>query len=259
MLTFVMLLPASAHAGVLRGVIWPTRAEAARVTAARATGSYATRPARRTGFFAWLTQPVPASEQVSGNPPGVHPSRTTVSASPVQPGLKRQIAMREAIVYLQTVPPKVESGLAAKVNHDRNRHNARIVQANSTFTPRVTAVTAGSPVEFQNLDRVWHNAFSVSRANRFDLGKYPPGRVDTVQFDHPGLVNLHCDIHPEESGFVLVVPNHAYVRPDSLGRFTLPKLPPGPYILRLWHPRLGENSFPIEMPRHGDLNVDVAF
>ena len=39
--------------------------------------------------------------------------------------------------------------------------------------PRITAVTAGTTVEFPNLDGIFHNVFSVSPVKRFDLGKYP--------------------------------------------------------------------------------------
>ena len=113
-------------------------------------------------------------------------------------------------------------------------------------------------MEFLNLDRVYHNAFSVSSARRFDLGKYPPGRADTVLFEHAGIVNMHCDIHPEELGFVVVVPNHAVARPDSDGVFTLPALPRGSYTVHVWHPRRGERKRSFEVPRHGDVLLELG-
>lgn len=78
-------------------------------------------------------------------------------------------------------------------------------------------------------------------------------------FDRAGVANLHCDIHPDESGFVVVVPNHAFARPDSLGRFALPKLPKGDYTLHVWHPRLGEITRDVTMPKHGDLKIELRF
>ena len=38
--------------------------------------------------------------------------------------------------------------------------------------PRVLPVCAGTRVRFQNMDRVYHNAFSISPAMKFDIGKY---------------------------------------------------------------------------------------
>jgi len=235
-----------ASAGAVRGVIWPTAAEAHRAAAARAA-----QPARPSGLWAWLTQPP------TPPPPATAPAPK--HKGPTMPPLRPQPALREAVVWLDTVPDKVERGLDSRWRNDIGRRNPRIVQIDLHFTPRVSAVAAGTSVEFQNLDRVWHNVFSVSRASRFDLGKCPPGRIDTVRFASPGLVNLHCDIHPEETAFVMVVPNHAYVRPDSLGRFALPKLPAGHYQLRLWHPRLGERTHAFDMPKHGDVELDLSF
>jgi hypothetical protein len=167
----------------------------------------------------------------------------------------------DAVVYLQKIPENVEKKLSKTGFIFRKPlRPQRIVQRNLRFVPRVVATAAGSLVEFENLDRVYHNTFSVSSAKRFDLGKYKPGTLDSVLFDRAGVVNLHCDIHPDESGFVVVVPNHAFARPDSLGRFVLPpKLPKGDYTLHVWHPRLGEFSRAVTMPAHGDLKLELKF
>ena len=181
----------------------------------------------------------------------------------VSPAAKESVApqrrVKEAVVYLERIPEKVERKLTRRRWWKRAPRLPRIVQADLRFTPRVLAAAAGTRVEFANLDRVFHNTFSVSAARRFDLGKYPPGHVDTVAFDRAGVANLHCDIHPQESGFVVVLPNHAFTRPDSLGRFTLPKLPAGSYTVRVWHPRFGELRRNVTMPSQGDLSVDLTY
>jgi plastocyanin len=165
----------------------------------------------------------------------------------------------DAVVYLDKIPEKVEKKLTKPGLFRKARRPPRIVQRDLHFVPRVLATAVGGLVEFENLDRVYHNTFSVSAAKRFDLGKYAPGRLDTVVFDRVGVANLHCDIHPDESGFVVVVPNHAFTRPDSLGRFTLPKLPRGEYTVHVWHPRLGEFTRAVTMPKHGDLKLELKF
>lgn len=161
----------------------------------------------------------------------------------------------EAVVYLEAVPAKIEKQLAKKAR--KTRHV--IVQQRMTFIPRVTTVAVGDSVRIENRDNVYHNAFSVSPARRFDLGKYPPGHITTMAFDDPGVINLHCDIHPKMMAFVVVLGNHAYVMPDSTGRFELPKIPDGDYTLKVWHPRLGARSKSVKMPRKGNLEVDLKF
>jgi len=176
--------------------------------------------------------------------------------------LRPQRGVTDAVIYIERIPDKVEKKLASPGGWFRRKTTPRaprIVQKNQSFTPRVLAVAAGSDVEFQNLDRVYHNAFSVSPAKRFDLGKYPPGRADTVRFGKPGVVNLHCDIHPQMVGYVVVTPNHAFSRPDSLGRYQLPKLPPGDYTVRVFHPRLGELTREVTVPKRGDLALDIRY
>lgn len=175
---------------------------------------------------------------------------------------RHQRGVTESVIYIEKVPEAVERRLTGPgwslFRKPQKPWVPRILQKDRMFTPRVLAVPSGTRVEFLNLDRVYHNAFSVSTARRFDLGKYPPGRSDTVQFEQPGVVNLHCDIHPDMMGFIVVTPNHAYDRPDSLGRFVLPKLPPGPYTLRVWHPRKSEIRRAIVVPKRGDLQLDLA-
>jgi plastocyanin len=172
-----------------------------------------------------------------------------------------QRGVTDAVVYIQALPEKVERKLAHPGWFGRKRaaKTVRVIHQNRRVVPRVLAVTAGTRVEFRNLDRVYHNLFSVSAARHFDLGKYAPGHRDTIAFEQPGVANLHCDIHPDEIAYVVVLANHAYDRPDSSGSFRLPKLPAGKYLLRSWHPLRGELSREVEMPKRGNLAIDLTY
>lgn len=197
----------------------------------------------------WMNRKAPAAAKTMTQPSAI---------------ARLQRGVTESVIYLEKVPEPVERRLSGRggfafFRRPARQGIARVVQKNRAFTPRVLVIPAGTAVEFQNLDRVYHNAFSVSTARRFDLGKYPPGRMDTVRFERSGVVNLHCDIHPDMLGYIVVTPNHAFVRPDSVGRFALPKLPPGAYTVRVWHPRRGEIRRAIEMPRRGDVALDLNF
>ncbi len=178
---------------------------------------------------------------------------------------RSQRGIGDAVVWIEQVPEKLERRLASGgrrwfwQKRSAETKLASVVQRGHLFAPRVLVVTVGSRVEFRNADHVYHNVFSVAAAKRFDLGKNAPGAADTIAFEKPGVVNLHCDIHPEELGFVVVVPNHFLARPDSLGAFTLPALTPGTYRLHAWHPRLGELKRSIDVPKHGDVGLQLVF
>lgn len=106
-----------------------------------------------------------------------------------------------------------------------------------TYAPRVLPVPKGTKVSFPNQDRVLHNVFSVSGANRFDLDLYGPGKSRSHTFEEPGLVRVFCNVHRDMVGFVWVLETPFFVRPDSAGRFTLDGLPKGSGTLSVWHER----------------------
>jgi hypothetical protein len=168
----------------------------------------------------------------------------------------------EAVIYVEKVAPEVERRLTGGrrflfFRKERPPDVLNVVQR-KRFEPRVAAAVVGTRVAFVNLDRVYHNVFSVSASRRFDLGKNAPGSRDTVEFGRSGVVNLHCDIHPEEQGYLVVTPNHAYARPDSLGRWRLPKLPAGRYTVRMFHPTRGELTREVVMPARGDVTLQLV-
>jgi plastocyanin len=159
----------------------------------------------------------------------------------------------DAVVYIDSLPPP----LAKK--WERRRSKASVVQRNRRFTPRVTAVTAGTTVAFLNRDDVYHNVFSVSPVKRFDLGKYPPRAINQVTFNRPGVVNLFCDIHPGMAAYVLVLPHRLFVRPTADGAFELPPLPYGVYDLIAWHPSCGRVVRRVTVDVRGTVDVAMRF
>ena len=89
-------------------------------------------------------------------------------------------------------------------------------------------VQAGTQVVFPNLDTVFHNVFSTSPRNAFDLGSYGGGdKPRSVVMTAPGLVEIFCNVHQKMNANVMVVPNNLYtkVRPD--GTFRMENVPVG--------------------------------
>jgi plastocyanin len=103
-------------------------------------------------------------------------------------------------------------------------------QKNKTFTPRLLGVPAGSSVEFPNDDGIFHNVFSLSGPQPFDLGLYRGGDSQSRTFAQSGTYRVFCNIHPNMSALILVVPTPYVALPAPDGRFVL-ELPPGRYRL----------------------------
>jgi hypothetical protein len=132
-------------------------------------------------------------------------------------------------------------------------------QADHQFLPRVLPVAIGTMVRFENRDRVYHNAFSISPARIFDIGKYAPHQSREVKFDTPGVVQLYSDIDPSMAGFVFVTPTPFFTQPDAMGVFRLANLPRGTYTLKVWHPTLGRLTRQVQLPPQGDADVTLRF
>ena len=130
-----------------------------------------------------------------------------------------------------------------------------IVMENKTFTPRLEVVPLGGEIQFPNRDDIMHNAFSLSRGNRFDLGLYKSGASKSQRFDSPGLVRLYCNIHPQMSAFVIVVESPYFSRVAANGTYRIEGIPPGVYTVKVWHEK-GETEKRVMVGEQGAEDVD---
>lgn len=97
-------------------------------------------------------------------------------------------------------------------------------QRNKAFAPRVLGVPAGTVVSFPNDDDIFHNVFSLSPGNAFDLGLYRAGASKSRTFASPGVVRIFCNIHPQMTALVVAAPTPWVVTtgPDGAWRLDLP-------------------------------------
>jgi plastocyanin len=135
---------------------------------------------------------------------------------------------------------------------------ATVIMKGKQFLPRVTVVPVGSTVTFPNEDPIFHNAFSVSGDNRFDLDLYKRPKAGSFTFKYPGVVRVYCNIHPQMSAVVLVVDNAFHTRPSADGAFSIPDVPAGQYSLRAWHERGGEAALDVTVPKTGEVGATLA-
>jgi plastocyanin len=127
-----------------------------------------------------------------------------------------------------------------------------IKQKEKQFAPRVAVVPVGTRLSFPNLDAVFHNVFSKSPGNAFDLGGIKAGeKPGSVVVSQPGHVEIFCNIHSKMRADVLVVPSgyYAKVRPD--GSFELPSVPIGTRKVVLWGPSLKPASQRVDVTPGG--------
>jgi plastocyanin len=167
------------------------------------------------------------------------------------PAPRRSSDHRRSVVYLETAPRAAFD--------TREEPRARLDQRDEAFVPHVLAIVAGTTVDFPNNDVTYHNVFSLSKANTFDLGRYAVGKSRSVRFDRPGIVRVFCDIHSHMSAFILVFSHRYFAVTDEEGRFRLEDVPPGTYTVVAWNESLPQESRRVVVPETGgDIEANFS-
>ncbi|MBI2566976.1 MAG: methylamine utilization protein [Candidatus Schekmanbacteria bacterium] len=114
------------------------------------------------------------------------------------------------------------------------QHVAEIDQRGLRFVPHVLAIPLGTTVSFPNNDPIRHNVFSPSETRMFNLGTYHPGESRSVRFDHPGIVEILCNVHPDMLAYVVVLDTPYFGVSSATGAFRITDIPAGGYSLSVW-------------------------
>jgi plastocyanin len=155
-----------------------------------------------------------------------------------------------SVVYLESAP--------RGAFEEREPGRATMDQRNETFVPHVLAITVGTRVDFPNDDRLYHNVFSLSKAKRFDLGRYAAGKSNSVVFDRPGIVRVFCDIHSHMNAFILVFSHPFFALTDAEGRYQISNVPPGTYNVIAWNEGTASDPRPVTVPDGAAAELDFS-
>jgi plastocyanin len=121
---------------------------------------------------------------------------------------------------------------------DGPQEHVVIDQRKMAFIPHLVAVQQGTTVDFLNSDPVGHNVYwpSISGNKKLshNLGTWPKGEKKPFQFNDLGVASLLCNVHPEMSGYVVVVPTPYFAVTDKDGNFEIKGIPAGKYTLKTW-------------------------
>lgn len=132
-------------------------------------------------------------------------------------------------VYIDAVPGK---------KFDAPSQHVTVDQSKMKFVPHVAVVLQGTTVDFLNSDPVGHNVYWPSiggnKKLQHNLGTWPKGERKSFQFNDLGAASLLCNVHPEMSGYVVVVPTPYFAVTDKEGAFEIKNVPPGQYTLKTW-------------------------
>ena len=131
-------------------------------------------------------------------------------------------------------------------------------QRDARFAPSFLAIAAGTTVQMPNDDAIFHNVFSYSKPNDFDLGLYPAGQSRSVTFKYAGVVKAYCSIHESMNGTIYVAPSPWFTTAGPKGSFEIADVPPGRYKLETWCEKLPATEREIAVRPGETLSVDVS-
>jgi plastocyanin len=157
----------------------------------------------------------------------------------------------QSVVYVDTISGKT---FPAPTQHPV------IDQKSLVFQPHVTAVEAGTTVDFLNSDSVAHNVFWTSIGGNkklsHNLGTWPKGERKSFKFDTPGAVPILCNVHPEMSAYLVVVPTPYFATSDQAGNYKIENVPDGSYTVTAWHEGAKNQSKPVAVS--GEAKADFT-
>ena len=157
----------------------------------------------------------------------------------------------QSVVYVDTISGKT---FPAPTQHPV------IDQKGLVFQPHITAVQVGTTVDFLNSDSVAHNVFWTSiggnKKLNHNLGTWPKGERKSFKFDTPGAVPILCNVHPEMSAYLVVVPTPYFAVSDQTGTYKIENVPDGSYTVVAWHDGAKNQSKPVAVA--GDAKVDFT-
>ena len=163
---------------------------------------------------------------------------------------KVMIAPQDAVVAIMGV-----SG-----SFDLKDSLATMDQKGMRFSARILPIMVGSRVLFPNSERIlYHNVYSVSDLNDFDLGTYRAGIVKSVTFSDTGIVEVLCKIHARMYAAIIVLANPFFSTVDENGSYRIENIPGGTYPVELYFIMDNEVQLQrteIDIPLKGEYVLD---
>jgi plastocyanin len=202
-----------------------------------------------------------APPRVSAPPPPRGESVATARRSSPPPAASSEPTSTGTIRGKLTVPAGepvayvyVENVLAPSAKGQRKV----IEQAGKKFVPNWAVIQRGTAITFPNNDNIYHNVFSLSAGNSFDLGLYnSDGEAKAHTFTEAGPVDVYCNIHPQMAASVLVVPNKHFAKVKADGSFELAGVPTGRRKVVAWAPGSRIASDWVEVASGANIDINL--
>ena len=135
----------------------------------------------------------------------------------------------------------IKSGLEGKT-FAPPQQAVTLTQQGCQFVPRVIALRKGQTLDVKNADPVSHNIHPQPNNNREWNQQQSPGAPGLERrFGFPEvMIPVKCNVHAWMRSYIAVMEHPYFDVSGAHGEFHLAGLPPGNYVVAVWHEQLGE-------------------
>jgi plastocyanin len=113
-----------------------------------------------------------------------------------------------------------------------------IDQKQETFIPYIEIFRPGDKVLFRNSDQMRHHVYTFSPLKPFEFVLVPGESSKPIELDQAGVIAVGCNIHDQMITYLYVSDAPWIAHTSADGRVVFADVPAGPWVVRVWHPRL---------------------
>ncbi len=196
-------------------------------------------------------KPAPVRVDMSEDPQCVEAHKTGQYDGPVVVDAAGDVG--NAFIY-------VKSGLEGKF-FEPPATPAVLDQHGCWFEPRILGIQTGQTLKVTNSDPVTHNIHPLAQVNR--EWNHSQGEGDAPlsrRFIKPEvMIRVKCNIHSWMRAYIGAVDHPYFAVSGRNGKYEIRNLPPGEYVVGVWHEVFGTEERRITVPPAGAVHADFGF
>ncbi len=167
-------------------------------------------------------------------------------------------ALLDAVVYLV----KVKKGKAMP----KSLSTLKLNQKGCSFAPYLSVMSNKGTLEALNSDPTLHNIHvyeEIGRARRtvFNVSQPDQGSVvkKKISLRRGDGLKIECDAHDFMHAFAFVAKNPYFAVVNDKGEYQIKDIPPGDYVIQVWHGVLGIKKGKVTVAAGGAASVDFSY
>jgi plastocyanin len=156
---------------------------------------------------------------------------------------------------------KAETVVVLEVSKDTHAPAARTVTVEIgglDARPRLVVMGPGSVLELKNTGKVTHEFSTPENPSFMPIERLNPGTFRRQKFTTPGGYLIRCAEYPHIAISAIVVSSTYFSTLDEKGNFSIPAVPDGKAILKVWTRGKWAYEEEIDTSKKEDLSIKVV-